>query len=220
MRRFSDSLDLVSVWDRFPVNYTHIHTDYQSTSTLDHFLVNERLLSVITDAGVMHLGDNLSRHSPILLKLAIEDIPMKKFVKGMTERRPAWYKAEQENKDQYTQDLSDHLAELVPPDSMLCSDPMCKEQTHSDERDSFVLDLMSSVIEVSHSAIPMVGGTKATPIDPQKSCHLEKSIPGWREEVEPFKKGAIFWHTVWESAGRPSRGGLKEFMTKSRNQYH
>ena len=36
--RFLDILGLVSVWDNFEVDYTHIHTDYFSTSTLDPFL--------------------------------------------------------------------------------------------------------------------------------------------------------------------------------------
>ena len=44
---------------------------------------------------------------------------------------------------------------------------------------------------------------------------MEKSILGWREEVEPYKQDAIFWHE-----GRPSRGNLKDFMAQTRNQYH
>ena len=39
-------------------------------------------------------------------------------------------------------------------------------------------------------------------------------------EVEPYKKDAIFWHSVWQSAGRPNRGVLRDIMAKTRNQYH
>ena len=59
MKPFMDRLGFVSVWEHHPVSYTHIHTDLTSTTTLDHFIVNERLLSEILDAGVLHLGDNL-----------------------------------------------------------------------------------------------------------------------------------------------------------------
>ena len=38
--------------------------------------------------------------------------------------------------------------------------------------------------------------------------------------MEPYKQDAVFWHAVWQSAGRPSQGGLKQFMTSTRNQYH
>ena len=107
IKTFTERLGFVSVWDTFPISYTHIHTDLKSTATLDHFLVNERLLSVISDAGVMHLGDNLSRHSPIMLKLAIGNIPVNAKVKGNSTRKPAWYKAEQGHKDEYTMELCD-----------------------------------------------------------------------------------------------------------------
>ena len=44
MKQFLERLGLVSVWEHYPISYTHIHTDMVSTSTLDHFVVNERLL--------------------------------------------------------------------------------------------------------------------------------------------------------------------------------
>ena len=91
--RFLDRLGLVSVWDRFAVDYTHIHTDFLSTSTLDHFVVNERLLDLVLDCGPLHLGDNPSRHSPIVIKLNIAGIPVKSQVqhsppKSQTGTRP------------------------------------------------------------------------------------------------------------------------------------
>ena len=94
MSRFTERLGLVSVWNKFPVGYTHIHTDFSSTSTIDHFLVNPRLLSVVVDAGAIHLGDNLSRHSPIMMKLSIGDLPVRESKNLKPNRRPAWYKAE------------------------------------------------------------------------------------------------------------------------------
>ena len=57
MARFMEKIGFVSVWERFPISHTHIHTDYKSTSTLDHFMVNEGLLPFIKDAGALHLGE-------------------------------------------------------------------------------------------------------------------------------------------------------------------
>ena len=48
---FMDKIGLLSVWDKFPVDFTHMHTDGKSTSILDHFYVNQRLLESVTDAG-------------------------------------------------------------------------------------------------------------------------------------------------------------------------
>ena len=73
IQRWVDRVGLVDVWDTFPMDYTHIHTDMKSLSTLDRFLVSPGLLPCIQDAGVLHFrdGDNPSRHSPIMLKISI-----------------------------------------------------------------------------------------------------------------------------------------------------
>ena len=60
--RFLEKVGLESAWEYFPVDYTHIHTDLKATSTLDHFVMNKRLLNLISDCEVLHLGDNPSRH--------------------------------------------------------------------------------------------------------------------------------------------------------------
>ena len=71
---FLEKLGLKSVWEKFPVDFTHIHTDLKSTSVLDNFFMNESLLEKVLDAGAVHLGDNPSRHSPIMLKLEIDHV--------------------------------------------------------------------------------------------------------------------------------------------------
>jgi hypothetical protein len=75
---------------------------------------------------------------------------------------------------------------------------------------------MCRVIETSHECIPMSSGSRSS----KPECPVERAIPGWKEVVEPYKEDAIFWHGVWQSAGRPSGGVLKEIMTRTRNQFH
>ena len=89
------------MWQHHTVDYTHIHTDMRSTSVLDHFLVNERLVHLVEDCRVLHKGDNMSRHSPILLKLRVGEIPLKTKVKTSAQRKPAWHKATQEVLEDY-----------------------------------------------------------------------------------------------------------------------
>ena len=218
--RFMEKIGLVSLWERFSISHTHIHTDFKSTATLDHFMVNEGLLTFIKDAGALHLGDNLSRHSPIMVKINVGDIPVCEKKKGSRPRKPAWYKSEQEDRDHFSSLLHHQLSLLPIPQSLHCSDPLCTVEHHSQERDNFVLDIMSSVIEVTHQTIPMSGGGRSKPKDPNKCCPIEKTIPGWYDEVKPFKKDAVFWHSVWQSAGRPTRGALRDVMASTRNKYH
>ena len=102
VKEFSTRIGIKSVWEKFPVDFTHLHTDLKSTSTLDHFFMNEKLLDQVLDAGPVHLGDNLSRHSPIMLKLLLPAISEKpRQQSSALPRVPAWYKATQEETDLY-----------------------------------------------------------------------------------------------------------------------
>ena len=67
-------IGLTSVWEGREIDYTHIHTDGVSTSTIDHFLVSRGLLKLVEECGPVHQGDNLSRHSPILLSLRLGEM--------------------------------------------------------------------------------------------------------------------------------------------------
>ena len=155
---FVSRLGLSNVWDKYPVDYTHIHTDYRSTSTLDRILVNERLLEYIVDAGGMHFGDNPSRHSPIMMKLDVGNIPVITQSKEKVLRRPAWYKAEQEQIDEYTDTLDFKLRWIDIPESLCCENPNCKDEIHNKEKDKYMLDILSAMIETSHKVIPLSGG--------------------------------------------------------------
>ena len=42
----------------------------------------------------------------------------------------------------------------------------------------------------------------------------------WSEEVQPFKDDALFWHSAWVSAGKPSNTELHKIMKRTRNIYH
>ena len=99
------------------------------------------------------------------------------------------------------------------PDCLDCQDVKCASARHSDARDGYVLDVLGALIESSHATIPMVGGGQGRG-KPDSGC-----VPGWREQVAPYRKTAVFWHSVWLSAGRPSTGQLFEIMKRTRNQF-
>ena len=49
-----DRIGLTSVWEGRSVDFTHIHTDGVTTSTLDHFLVSQQLLGLVEECGPVH----------------------------------------------------------------------------------------------------------------------------------------------------------------------
>ena len=109
-------------------------------------MVNERLLELILDCGPMHLGDNPSRNSPIILELNIADIPMKSQVQPSSSRKPDWYKATEQDIMKYTLDLHNRLSALEQPQCLHCTESLCKIGSHSEERDSHVIDILSAVV--------------------------------------------------------------------------
>ena len=211
---FFNRIGLVSLWRHHHADHTHVHTDNVSTATLDHFLVNERLLSLVEQCQVLHRGDNLSRHSPILLQLNAGKIPTKQMESSWLPRKPAWYKASLVDIDNYKMDMQVRLQSLATPISIECSDPLCSDPAHSSERDEHVLDMLCHIVESSHTMLPLAGGRSSTPTS------SSGNIPGWTENVEPYRQEALFWHSVWVSARRPAIGELHTMMTRSRNQYH
>ena len=168
----------------------------------------------MVDCRVIHSGDNRSRHSPIILKLNLGNLPVRSEIKSKKIRRPAWSRVTQQEAAKYTEALDSRLQALHLPASMKCSDPCCKDSTHSEERDSFVLDILCQLVECSHTVLPLTGGrdrgggTRGNP------------IPGWKEEAEPQRERSIYWHNVWMKEGRPSQGWLHDTMVKTRTQFH
>ena len=214
-------MGLLDMWDTFPVDFTHIHTDMKSLSTLDRFLISPGLVPHVQDAGALHFrdGDNPSRHSPIMIRIAMDSLPEKKPSSKSTPRRPAWYKADEDQVNMYTSTLSEKLASMEIPTELSCQDPHCNSEEHAQARDSFLLDILISMIETSYQTIP-VGGGKRTRWDPDKNCEVDTAIPGWRKELEPLRQDSLFWHAMWLQSGKPNRGQLYEVMKHVRNKYH
>ena len=206
---FLDRIGLVSVWEKFPIYFTYMHTDHKSTSILDNFYVNEAMLQYVEAAGPLHLGDNPSGHSPVMLSLKVGDIPRRPAEEEVrVPRRLAWSKAGEPKLNQYTEQLKEKLERLADPESLSCSDVKCQHQKHSQERDSHVLDIMTAWIEAGHATIPAAAAPTSGAAG--KAGHV--ALPGWKENCGPARRDAKFWYSVWLSAGRPSTGELHHIM--------
>ena len=111
---FVEKLNLKSAWQKFQTTFSHIHTDGFSTSLIDHFLLSPELFEVIESCEALHSGDNLSRHSPIMLRIKISDIKLK--TESFTNKArsvPAWNKANESEISEFKSILSEKLSRLV-----------------------------------------------------------------------------------------------------------
>ena len=177
-------LHLTSTWEGRNVDYTHIHTDNVKTSMIDHFFVSPRLLNLIEDCGPVHRGDNLSRHSPIFLSLRLGELQKTPAAASAPPpRMPAWDRATQDELNTYTSQLHQRLQEVQCPNSMVqCKDPLCTDASHSERRDSAVLDILFRIVETSYVCLPLTGCAGRS----HKQDH--EVIPGWTVEVEPHRQ--------------------------------
>ena len=67
------------------------------------------------------ISDNLSRHSPIMLRINVGNIKMKVPSKPIPgPQKPAWYKAKEEQVAEYSAVLEDKIDQLVVPNSVVC----------------------------------------------------------------------------------------------------
>ena len=110
MKEFFMKHDLVSVWEKFDVDYTYQHNNYTSLSTLDHFFVTERFLSNCISAAPLHFPDNKSGHSPIMLKISVPEIAERTHVEPQIMARPNWRKADEFEIEDYSQALHAKLS--------------------------------------------------------------------------------------------------------------
>ena len=208
-------LNLTSVWEGRNVDYTHIHTDNVATSTLDHFCVSSRLLNLVEDCGPAHRGDNLSRHSAIFLSLWLGELPKKPADNAAPPpRMPAWDRATQDELTAYTSQLHQRLQEVQCPNSMVqCRDPLCTDKSHSERRDSAVLDILFCVVETSYSCLPLTGRAG------RGHKQDRDVIPGWTLEVEPHRQKSNYCYRAWLAGGKPSHGDLHRAKLESHCAY-
>ena len=202
--------------DKFEIDFTHLHSDHKSTSIIDNYFVNESLLPYVVSAGPLHLGDNPSGHSPILLTLEVGNIPKRRIEEQVrVPRRIAWAKAEAHHLKEYKEDLHRRLEGLVEPDCLNCKDVKCGEKCHSQSRDEYVLDVMGAWIEAGYHSLPSCPQPRQPPLNKQQ----KKSLPDWETECEPLCKDAKFWYSVWLSAGRPANCELHRVMVCTRVKF-
>ena len=214
MDEFFNKYGLVSIWTKFDADYTYEHNTHSSWSTIDHFMVTQHCLENCIDAAPLHFGHNRSGHSPIMLKFRVPATIKRSELKPITELKPSWTRAEPEDLDDFTQTLHEKLENLPPPETISCTNVLCKDLNHSHERDEHVIDVLRSVIECTYECLPLVKKV-VNNVEPQKT----RKLPGWNENVEPLKRDSLFWHAIWISAGRPIGNGLHQVMKWCRNKY-
>ncbi len=201
-------------WNKFPIDFTHVQENNGKsfTSILDHFLWSENISDIVTDAGVLHLVNNFSDHSPVFCQISIVDFKNLPIKAVNYIPKPSWTNASENDKIKFTSTLDEELRNLEIEDSFVCCEDIhCMNSLHNHACDNMMLKILEMIDKLS---------VKHLTREPSKRKKKENPIAFWQSEIEPFKKDAQFWHSLWISAGRPLNTELHKIMKRTRNIYH
>ena len=208
-----EEMNISSAWEKFETDFTYCSEigGVTRTSTIDHISYSEGLADAVSDAGVLHLVENRSDHSPIYA--VFNSITVQKDASKHVEKiaKPSWKRATDNQKHEYCYKLEEKLNQISTPDSITkCRDVKCKNKQHMEEADKLMEEVLETVQEVAEGCLPCPKGGK----------EKVKAMPGWNESVKPLRETAYFWHQIWQSAGRPINTELHQIMKKTRNIFH
>ena len=134
MKDYFEEIRLYLLWENpdhleiIPlIDYTYLSSagGVQVRSTIDHFACSRSILPIITEAGVLHSGDNTSNHSAIFAKLTVGNIK-EQADHVNSEKKVDWDKSSEQARVAYKDRLTVLLDDIACPACITCSDLHCK----------------------------------------------------------------------------------------------
>jgi hypothetical protein len=188
------------------IDYTYRFDAAEYFSTLDHFILGERLFRyAVSSVTVDHTPDNLSDHDPIVVTFDL-NISLPAMLVNNYCKKFVWYKATANDIDAYKKNLSEMLSVItVPVDTLTCYNCQCNDMSHFRAIDSYYNAIYGCCYSAAKGIIPI-------------STH-GKSVAGWNEVARPIREKSLFWHHIWSEAGRPRCGVLADIMRQTRCRY-
>ena len=156
----------------------------------------------------------MSDHSPVFFIIKVDGLLARTQFPLVTHAKLSWKKASQEQRDKYRMSLENNLKIIVIPECCeRCFYVHCQNVNHNEACDEFLISLLKCVENAAKECIPYSGGNPH---------HIKKKplFAMRNDEVQPFKDNALFWHAVWQSAGKPINTQLHGIMKRARNIYH
>ena len=184
------------------VDFTY-HNDFTgSKSIVDHFFLSELLFLSINEYRSLDDGDNLSDHSPLLLKLSIPVVATQSLLKSEFHKKASWNRATENDLNRYRSALRERLTTLEVPHHVMQCNELCR--AHDAEIEQYHNNIIEICLESADRAIP--------------KCR-KRAKAAWLELVKPSQNEAIFWNKIWVSNGRPRTGWVSEIRNKTRREY-
>jgi hypothetical protein len=126
----------------------------------------------MTQAGVIHSGENLSNHSAIYVKINVGQLDLK-LEENTPQIRTCWAKANEEAKENFQSTLANKLNEIPQHEFVNCQDVHCQSETHGEGIEEYTMKILEAMESAGHECLPTSGGGGMMGKKPK--------IPGWSE---------------------------------------
>ena len=176
VRLFVERINLNCAWNRFNVDFKHIHevNDVSSVAIIDHFFWSDNLDSSVIDAGVIHSIENPSDHSPIYCVIDSDILNQKEENPAVSVSRPSWKRASEEEKLAFRETIVAKLSNInIPAAASECKNLQCDNQDHREKIDDYTEAILEAINDGPHDCLPL----------PNVKQSKSKIFPGWNEEV-------------------------------------
>ena len=178
--------------------YTYHHASLGHKKMNDHFIVSQNVLNrgLTTDHQIIDVGENLSDHLPIVMKISAKILPHKQ-VQNSNVSRPKlnWSKLTDELKDSYTTQLRGMVDALRPRRSHSTCSGRChcsSELCHVDIQREY--DDLNQCVKDADASLPrQKPGTKKE---------------WWNDHLTRLKHQSIEIHDLWKNQGMPQQGDI------------
>ena len=153
----------------------------------------------------------MSDHEPVYCVIECDAITEKsEDVEHNAAPKPKWKDANEHQRLEFNDIMFRKLSAMHIPDEVMdCRDIHCDKKEHRTRIDSYISDILESVVESGFETLPVIENK------PKKEKAKKKVTAGWKEFVEPFQDKAKFWHAIWMSAGRPLNTELHNYNEKN-----
>ena len=185
------------------VDFTYESKINGSRSCLDHFIITDNLLPLVSKYYSVKDVDNLSDHCAVSLTI---DIPVKlieclSYVQNNNDHIN-WNVVTDDYKELYCQKLENLLRNINMADVESCK----SMNAHESAIDAFYNDIVKACITAASECFP-------------KKKTSKHSFP-WSDDLCHLRETALFWHWLWKENGCPHTGHIASVRQNSRSKYH
>ena len=212
LNNFIERNNLVVSWNHPVSKKDHTYTNFSLNhfSCIDHIITTHNIYDCILDNYVLSAACNPSSHNVVSLSIVVTNFSHVIESNCNPARTPncIWSKASIDDIKQYQLVLDNKLQLIdINNSAYSCTNWNCQCTQHKDGLDSLCQTLIDYCIDASRDTIP-------------KSRPVGSNIPGWEKLVKPDRDRSLFWHWMWQEAGKPQHGLVYSIMKRTRHQYH